>query len=139
MREITKQMIKIYGLKQIGHDFMGYSLQKNDIYTFHHLIVPHRECKSKGLGEGYLKWNGAILCGSTSHPYLHLIESKDYELFLYLTSELIDINLKNYVDSENIKKIDSSLRSFEREHCSDKTKKGKILIKPEYVNRIKKN
>ena len=118
---------------------MGYSLQKNDIYTFHHLIVPHRECKSKGLGEGYLKWNGAILCGSTSHPYLHLIESKDYELFLYLTSELIDINLKNYVDSENIKKIDSSLRSFEREHCSDKTKKGKILIKPEYVNRIKKN
>ena len=137
MKQITKQMIKDYQIKKVGFDFMGYSLQKNDIYTFHHLIVPHRKCKEQGLGEGYLEWNGAILCGKTSHPYLHLIEAKDYEMFLAISSEMIDENIKGYLDIQNIRYIDDCLKSFEREHCSDRGNKGKLLIKEEYLRRTR--
>lgn len=137
MKQVTKQMIRDYRIKKVGFDFMGYSLQKNDIYTFHHLIVPHRKCKEQGLGEGYLTWNGAILCGKTSHPYLHLIEAKDYEMFLAISSEMIDENIKGYLDIQNIRYIDDCLKSFEREHCSDRGNKGKLLIKEEYLRRTR--
>ena len=137
MKQVTKQMIRDYRIKKVGFDFMGYSLQKNDIYTFHHLIVPHRKCKEQGLGEGYLEWNGAILCGKTSHPYLHLIEAKDYEMFLAISSEMIDENIKGYLDIQNIRYIDDCLKSFEREHCSDRGNKGKPLIKEEYLRRTR--
>lgn len=137
MKQVTKQMIKDYRIKKVGFDFMGYSLQKNDIYTFHHLIVPHRKCKEQGLGEGYFVWNGAILCGKTSHPYLHLIEAKDYEMFLAISSEMIDENIKGYLDIQNIRYIDDCLKSFEREHCSDRGNKGKLLIKEEYLRRTR--
>ena len=132
MKEITKLMIREFKIKQLGYDFCGYSLQKNDIYTFHHLIIPNRE---NGKAE---RSNGAILCGKTSHPYLHLIESKDYELFCYITSEMIDMNIKGYLDIQNLRYIDDCLTYFEREHCSDRGKKGKLLIKPEYTRRILK-
>lgn len=88
MKQVTKLMIKEFKIKQIGYDFMGYSLQKNDIYTFHHLIIPNRN------NGPVARWNGSILCGETSHQYLHLIETKDLEIFNYITSEMIDINIK---------------------------------------------
>lgn len=129
MKEITKLMIREFKIKQLGYDFMGYSLQKDDIYTFHHLIVPAR------FGGKYERNNGAILCGKTSHPYLHLIENVDYDMFCYLTSEMIDINIEGYIDVKHLKYIDECLKDFEREHCSDRTRKGKILIKEEYLRR----
>ncbi|MEI3530671.1 MAG: hypothetical protein V8Q75_06420 [Bacilli bacterium] len=132
MREITKSMIKDFKIYQLGYDFMGYRLQKNDIYTFHHLIVPNR------LNGPYERWNGAILCGKTSHPYLHLIEAKDLDMFNYITSEIVDMNIKGYLDIDNLKKINDLLNRFEKENYSVKTKKGKLLIKEEYTIRILK-
>lgn len=129
MKEVTKLMIREFKIKQLGYDFMGYSLQKNDVYTFHHLVIPAR------FGGKYEKNNGAILCGKSSHPYLHLIENKDYDLFCYLTSEMIDMKNKGYLDIENLRHISDCLKAFEREHCSDRTRKGKILIKEEYTIR----
>ena len=129
MKEVTKYMIKEYGVTQLGIDFMGYKLQKGDIYTFHHLIIPNRQ------GGPYAVWNGAILCGKSSHPYLHLIEAKDYDMFCAISSEMIDMNIKGHIDLENIRYIDDCLTSFEREHCSDRSRKGKILLKEEYTNR----
>lgn len=129
MKEVTKYMIEEYGVKQLGIDFMGYKLQKGDIYTFHHLIIPNRQ------GGPYAVWNGAILCGKSSHPYLHLIEAKDYDMFCAISSEMIDMNIKGHIDLENIRYIDDCLTSFEREHCSDRSRKGKILLKEEYTNR----
>ena len=131
MKQITKLMINEYKIKKLGYDFMGYQLQKKDIYTFHHLIVPNRE------GGPFEKWNGAILCGNSSHPYLHLIEAKDYDMFCYLTSEMIDMNIKGYLDIQNLRNINDLLKQFEREHCSDRTRKGKILIKDEFLRRVK--
>lgn len=131
MKNITKLMINQYKIKQLGFDFMGYELQKGDIYTFHHLIIPKR------AGGTYSIWNGAILCGKTSHPYLHTIEAKDYDMFSYITSEMIDENVKRYLDLDNIRRIHEVLEQFEREHCADRTKKGKMLIREEFVRRKK--
>ena len=135
MKEITKLMIKEFNLKKLGCDFMGFHLNKGDIYTFHHLIVPHRHCKEMGLGEGYTRQNGSILF-TTSHEYLHLIESKDLEIFNLITSEMIDENLKGYIDYCNLSRINELLESFEMQHKNDKGKNGKLLIKNEYYNRI---
>lgn len=137
MKEITRLMVKEFNLKKLGCDFMGFRLNRGDIYTYHHLIVPHRHCKEMGLGEGYTRQNGAILF-TTSHEYLHLIESKDLEIFNLITSEMIDENIKGYLDTYNLMKINDLLNCFEREHEHDRSKKGKILIKKEYYNRIYK-
>ena len=137
MKEITKFMISNFKLKQLGMDFMGFSLQKNDIYTFHHLIIAKRDCRALQIpAEGYVRWNGSILCGKTSHPYLHLIEAKDFDMFCYITSEMIDMNIKGYLDIDNLKRISDVLKQFEKEHENDRTKKGKILIKEEYKRRV---
>lgn len=131
MREVTKLMINEFKIKQLGYDFMGYSLQRGDVYTFHHLIIPNRN------GGPYARWNGAILCGKTSHPYLHLIEAKDYDMFCSITSEMIDMNIKGYLDIKNLRNIDDVLTQFEREYSETRTRKGKVLIKEEYIRRIK--
>lgn len=137
MREITEQMINDFKIMKIGIDFMGYKVDRKESLSFHHLIIPHRDCKLFGLGEGYLYWNGAILVQKTSHDYLHLIESKDYDIFLAITNEMIEENTKGYLDITNLRYINDCLSLFEREHCSDRSKKGKLLIKEDYTRRIK--
>lgn len=136
MKEITKLMINEYRIMKLKMDFLGYSVQRKESLSFHHLIVPHRECKQKGLGEGYFKWNGAILRQETSHDYLHIIENIDPEIFYLITSEMIDENLKGKLDKENLLRIYDLLEYFEREHIDDRNKKGKRIIKPEYTKRL---
>lgn len=138
MKEVTKEMIEQYRIMKLKMDFMGYEVNKKNNLSFHHLIVPRRECKSRGLGEGYLWWNGVILNQSTSHDYLHLIEAKDYDMFLAITSEMIDENVKGYLDKDNLLKIRDILEQFEKEHCSDRGKKGNLLIKENYIRQRKK-
>ena len=137
MKEITKLMIKKYELMKLGYDFMGYDIINKNNLSFHHLIIPHRDCRAMGLGEGYLEWNGAILNQNTSHNYLHLIEAKDYDMFLAITNELIDENIKGHLDIDNLRRIHDILECFERENINDKSKKGNILIKQEYMRRRK--
>ena len=138
MREITGKMIKDFKIMKLGFDFMGYKIDKKQSLSFHHLIIPHRESRNYGIGDGYLYWNGAILMQNTSHDYLHTIEAKDYDLFLAITSEMIDENVKGYLDKENLIYIRDCLELFEREHCHDRNKKGKLLIKEEFIRgRIK--
>lgn len=131
MHQVTKLMIRDYKIKQLGYDFMGYKLNKNEIYVFHHLIIPARD------GGKQIRENGAILCDKSSHPYLHLIECKDFDMFSYITSEMIDMNILGRLDAQNLRNIDEVLRQFEREHSSDRGKKGKLLIKEEYLRREK--
>lgn len=131
MKQVTKLMINEFKIKELGFDMMGYSLERGDIYTFHHLIIPNRK------GGPFSRNNGAILCGRSSHPYLHTIEAKDYDMFAYITSEMIDENIKGYLDPKNIKNIHEVLTLFEREHSGDRTKKGHPLIKECYTRRKK--
>lgn len=121
-------MINEFKIKELGYDFMGYSLQKGDIATFHHLIIPNRH------GGPYARWNGAILY-STPHQYLHVIEAVDMKYFGFLTSEMIDINHKCYLDPDNLNEIDNILCDFEYKYRNRCSKKGKRLIKDTYLNR----
>lgn len=120
-------MIKEWGIQNV--DCMGYKKNKNDIFTFHHLIVPNRN------GGPYEVWNGSILCGNTAHPYLHTIEHTDYDRFIYLTSLLIDENILGRLDLKTIKEIDEVLKSYEREYQGKRYKSKKRIIKPEYTVR----
>ena len=128
MKSITNLMINVYNLHKI--DFMGYRFTRNNA-SYHHLIVPRR------LGGLETLENGAVLNGKTSHPYLHRIENVDLDIFNYITSEMIDINIKGYLDKENLRHIDDVLTLFEKEHSADTTKKGKLLIKEEYTRRFR--
>lgn len=137
MKNITNLMINDFKIMKYKLDFMGYQVKRKESLSFHHLIVPKRLCQAKGLGEGYLYWNGAILVQKTSHDYLHIIEKTDRDIFEYITKEMIDINQSRSLQIENLKRIHSTLEQFEREHCSDRTKNGKILIKNDYIRRQK--
>lgn len=138
MKEVTKQMIEDFRLKKLGYDFMGYEFDKTSQLSFHHLIVPHRECKKAGLGEGYLYWNGAILRQDTAHDYLHVIEHYDYDRFTDITSELIDINIQRQILYENLLYINDILNGFEREYSGKRAKKGNEIIKSSYTRRLVK-
>ena len=133
MREVTKLMIKDFKIMKLGYDFMGYKVNRTKDLSFHHLIIPHRESEAYGIGEGYLYWNGAILRQNTSHDYAHVIEKIDPDIFYELTSEMIDENIKGRLDTDNLKRIHDLLLYFEREHDHDTSKKGKLLIKREFV------
>lgn len=137
MKTITKLMVNEYNMKKLGFDFAGYEIKRTKDLSFHHLIVPKRNCKELGLGEGYYKWNGSILVQDTSHDYIHLIENIDMDMFLAITSQMIDMNIKGKLDVENIRRIHDIMSCFEKEHCSDRNKNGKLLIKDKYLHRIK--
>ena len=136
MREITKIMIEKYRLKKLKYDMMGYMFKRTQDLSFHHTIISHKDCKEMGLGEGYWEWNGSILVQKTSHDFLHVVENYDYDRFLAITSELIDENIKEYVDKANLIAINDILTGFEREYCGKRTKKGNLLIKEEYTRRL---
>lgn len=127
MKPVTKEMIRKWDMQSI--DWMGYKKGNDDIFTFHHLIIPNRN------GGPYAMWNGAILCGKTGHPYLHLIENIDYNTFCYITSLLIDENVLGKLDLEIIKEIDFVLKEFENKYKNERGRKGKRLIKQEYMIR----
>lgn len=127
MKEITITMINLFEIEEV--DFMGYSINKSTL-SYHHLIVPRR------LGGPETIDNGAILNRLTSHPYLHIIENRDPEIFFLVTSEMVDENIKRKIDLENLRKINDLLNTFEREFCSSLTRKGKPLIKEEYTKRL---
>lgn len=128
-------MINEYGIKKLKYDFMGYRLEKGDRYSFHHLIIPSKESKNLEH-KGILEWNGAILCSNTSHPYLHVIENYEYEMFLYITSEMIDMNIKGRLDIRNLNNIDTILKEFEAKYRGVKSKKGNLIVLPKYEKRL---
>lgn len=138
MRPITRDMIHIYNIKKLGYDFMGYTFRRTEELSFHHLIVPKKDCKKQGLGEGYLWWNGAILNQDSSHDYLHFIERTDREIFLLITNLMVEENQNMKLDIETLKKIRDLLLYFEKEHKDDRGNKNKVLLQERFItNRIK--
>jgi hypothetical protein len=136
MRDITKLMIVKYKLLELKYDFMGYEFDKEKELSFHHLIIPHRLCKVREIeNDGYIEANGSILKQSSSHNYLHVIERYDRDMFDAITCQMVDENLKGYIDLDNIKRIDDILKCFEREYSGARTKHGSPLIKEEYTRR----
>lgn len=136
MRDITKLMIIKYKLLELKYDFMGYDFNKEKDITFHHLIVPKRICIAQNIPElGYLDWNCALL-QKNAHNYAHIVERYDRDMFNALTLQMIDENLKGYLDIKNLQAIDDILNQFEKEYCGARTKHGDPLIKEEYTRRM---
>ena len=128
MKQIKKQMIREFNMKNFDCDMMGYFKQKGDQFEAHHLIIPKRD-------EGKLtRLNTAVLY-TTSHEYLHIIEDLEFELFGFITSEMIDMNIKGFLDRKNLIYIDDCLDYFERKYYYEKTKNGKPIIKEKYLQR----
>jgi hypothetical protein len=129
MKPITRLMVDTWEMNKI--DWMGYQISRKNPFTYHHAFIPAR----KG-GKATID-NGAILCGETSHPYIHVIENWDEERFEYLTEVLKEINEQRRMPSlEQFKKMRSCLESFEHEYSGKRTSKGKVLIKDTYTRRI---
>jgi len=135
LREITRQMIKKYYLNRLKYDFMGYEFDRNEELSFHHLIVPKRKCQSMEH-KGYEEWNGALLVQDTAHEYLHKIEIYDRDMFLAITMQMIDENLKGHLDIDNIKIINDILEQFEKEYWGVQTPRGNYIIKEDYTKRL---
>lgn len=137
MRDVTKLMVKDFKIMSLGYDFMGYNARNKEMLSFHHLIVPRTDCRIIGLDEGYYYWNGVILVKNTSHDYLHLIESKDLDMFFAITSEMIDMKASGRLETHNLRKINDVLCQFEKEYDTKTDKKGRVLIKERYYKRRK--
>jgi len=129
MKEITKLMINEYNLKKI--DFMGYVVSKENPYTYHHI-------KKRCQGGKEESKNGAILT-KVAHEYLHIIESRDLELYNYINNVLKQINEQYHEPLlRQILAIRYMLELFEEKYKEERTSKGKILIKNEYIKWRKK-
>lgn len=135
MKTITRDMMKDYNIHKLGYDFMGYTFDRREDLSFHHLVVPKRDCKAVGLGEGYLRWNGAILNQNTSHDYLHIIERMDRDTFLRITAEMIEENLKGKLDIDNLKRIRELLLYFEDKYEKETNSKGQLILKRKFITK----
>lgn len=125
MKGLTRAMAKEYRTR--GNDWMGYTIQSINQLSYHHI-----QKKEDG---GPFTWdNGALLRRDTAHEYLHIIEYKDLEIYDYINGILKQINTQGYKPTkEELIAIRDVLLSFEREHCSDRNSKGRILIKSKYI------
>ena len=132
MKQVTHEMIEIFKINKLKYDFMGYTFKRTNELSFHHLVVPKRECKAQGLGDGYLFWNGAILKQDTSHDYLHIIERIDRKRFEKITEILIYENQMRKLDKESLIRIRELLLEFEERYKYEETKGGHRLIKSQY-------
>lgn len=135
MKTITRDMMKDYNIHKLGYDFMGYTFDRREDLSFHHLVVPKRDCKAAGLGEGYLRWNGAILNQNTSHDYLHIIERMDRDTFLRITAEMVEENLKGKLDIDNLKRIRELLLYFEDKYEKETNSKGQLILKRKFITK----
>ena len=126
MKEITKQMLRIY--KPIsGLDWLNYKLKRSEV-TFHHI--------TKKVDNGRTDLSNGCLLTKDSHAYVHLVECLDIETYLALTQMFRIINNQlSEPNDEQREQIEKILREFENTHKWDKSPKGKLLIKKKYLQR----
>lgn len=131
MRKVTQQMIDMWQMSNM--DWMGYTLEKKERFSFHHLIIPKKD------GGPYSIDNGAILIQQAGHDYLHCIQRTDEELFQELTNILIEINKQRFMPTmEQLMRINEILEYFENKHEYDVNSHGNLLVKNRYLRRVQK-
>lgn len=126
MKNITREMLKIYK-PYSSMDWMNYKLVRNDM-TAHHILK-----KEHG---GKLEISNIAPLRSISHQYLHLIEYKDINTYITINKIFKYVNQQGYEPTQEQREIiEYLLKEFENEHKFDKSSKGKLLIKQEYLKR----
>lgn len=130
MKEATAQLIEIF--QPTDTDWMGYTIESVEDLSFHHI-------EKKQDGGLYTVNNGALLNSYTSHEYLHLIETRDLELYGYINNLLQNINNQRFAPTKSqLLAVRSILEQFEREHAGETNRKGKALIKTKFIEGRKK-
>ena len=126
MKSITNLMIIKWNMANMC--WMGYTLKRENPYTFHHIT---KRCHNGKLEIS----NGAILT-KNAHEFLHIIESRDLDMYEYINTILKEINVQGHMPIERqLKAIDSILNQFAREHCGDRARNGNLLIKERYLRK----
>lgn len=127
MSQIIKEMSTIYRTRH--YDFMGYTFRTINDLSYHHII------KRVDGGPKIIE-NGALLVRDTSHQYLHIIEEREYDMYVYINEILKIINNQQRPPTkEQLIKIREVLLEFEAYHLKDKNSDGKQLIKQRYLTR----
>ena len=125
MNTIIKDMRDIYRLR--GYDFMGYTYRNINDLSFHHIV---KECDG---GKREIS-NGAALCRESSHPYLHLIEIREYGIYNAINSILQEIADQNsHPTRDQLIRIRRLLLEYEAYHIDDRNSKGKRLVKKQFI------
>ena len=83
MKAITRELIYLYHPRQI--DWMGYELRSITDLTYHHI-------QKREDGGRLTLDNGALLRGDTAHEYLHIIETRDLDMYVYINNLLKTVN-----------------------------------------------
>ena len=58
-------------------------------------------------------------------------------MFEFITAQMIEENIKGYLDITNIRNIHDVLNRFEKEYSGVRGVRGRLLIKEEYTKRRK--
>lgn len=126
MSSIKKEMLKIY-VPYSNMDWLNYTLIKKNV-TYHHIT------KRENGGIETID-NGALLM-PVAHQYLHIIEFRDAETYIAINKLFRYINNQKAEPTQEQREIlEYLLKQFEKEHKSDKSSKGKLLIKHKYLER----
>lgn len=128
MKEVTRELIRIY--KPLDNlDWLNYRITKQNPLTYHHIV------KREHGGLMTLE-NGALLT-VIGHRYLHIIECKDYQIYMAISKMLELINKQKHAPTQEQREImEYLLNEFYNLHKKDKIAKGKTLIKHDYLKRF---
>lgn len=128
MGSLTNKLFYDFNLHKLGYDFMGYLFDDKKEISYHH--IQPRHYKGKTTYD-----NGALLCRTTSHNYIHVIEEQDFKLFIELSQILKDEHKCNAITKEHLEEIRNILEFFERKFENQYTKRGVPIIKEEFIRR----
>ena len=129
--EILDLVVTQLGINILGYDMMGYVIVEGDQLSFHHIVTI-----SSG-GED-TPANCAPLSMNVSHPYIHVVERYDSQLFDDLSYELMRMKERGYIDTEGLLAIDQMLTYFESRFDGEYNQKNHLIIRPEFKVRIQK-
>ena len=129
MEYVKKLMICKYNIIKTGYDFMGYPVNEDNNLSYHHFVP-------KKKGGKVTPENGAILVRDTSHDYLHIIESIRKKYYRWINEQMIEENIKGFLDFDNIKNINEILTEFEKQYDEETFKDGSLIIQDIYVKRL---
>ncbi len=129
--EILNLVVNQLALKRLGYDMMGYIILEGDQLSFHHIIPT-------SSGGPDTAANCSPLSMNISHPYIHVVERYDIQLFRDISYELMRIKERGYVDIDGLLAIDQMLTYFEGRFDGQYNQKNNLIIRPEFKIRIQK-
>lgn len=126
MDRVSLELVRLYGNPDV--DWLNYKITRDNPISFHHI---QKDCDG---GKRVIS-NGGLLT-NYSHRYLHIIETREYKLYLVLNNILKLINMRGYNPTNEERKIINEIfLEFEYYHKNDLNNKGKTLIRKEYLTR----